>query len=99
MNGCGLIGTILVNANAKGEVRGYVSSPMYMQGYFASYPLYRVKTVRISPFITAFRTSAPLCCCMCTSNPDFTIQAVGGFIIRPMPNTKDETICFIMLCI
>ncbi|WP_440119915.1 Hsp33 family molecular chaperone HslO [Paenibacillus sp. QZ-Y1] len=32
-------------------------------------------------------------------NPDFTIQAAGGFIIQPMPNTEEESIRFIMLCI
>lgn len=67
MNGGGLTGIILVNPNAKGEVRGYVSFPMYMQGCFARFPLYQVKTVRVLPFIYCIQNKSPLCCCRCTS--------------------------------
>jgi molecular chaperone Hsp33 len=59
MNGRGLIRTTLVGANAKGEVRGYVSFPMHMQGCFARFPLYRVKTVRILPLTYCIRNKSP----------------------------------------
>jgi molecular chaperone Hsp33 len=73
MNGGGPIGTILVEANAKGEVRGYVSNP-HANGilsvtkdiglyhpFMARFPLLRVKSVRILPLIYCIQNkSLPL---------------------------------------
>ncbi|KKK34447.1 heat shock protein Hsp33 [Mesobacillus campisalis] len=126
INGGGSIGTILVDADANGGVRGYVSNPHAHPGQnqqelldiksavgtkgtlsvtkdiglthpfigqvpiasgeigedFASYLLHSEQVpsaVGVSVLI----------------NPDFTIQAAGGFIIQLMPNTGEETIRFI----
>ena len=60
MNGGRLIGTILVDANAKGEVRGYDSNPHAHGGLLTRFPLYRVKSVRILPLICMQNKSPPL---------------------------------------
>ncbi|MFP5109503.1 Hsp33 family molecular chaperone HslO [Neobacillus sp. C211] len=126
MNGGGPIGTILVDANAKGEVRGYVSNPhSYLvesqQGLLdiksavgTNGILSVTKDIGLyHPFIGQVPIASGeigedfasylLHSEQVTSsvgvgvlvNPDFTIQAAGGFIIQLMPNTEEETIGFI----
>ncbi|MEC2074498.1 Hsp33 family molecular chaperone HslO [Metabacillus fastidiosus] len=123
MNGGGSIGTILVDANAKGEVRGYVSNPhayagLNQQGLLdiksavgTNGILSVTKDIGLNhPFIgqipiVSGEIGEDFASYLLHSeqvassvgvgvlvNPDFTIQASGGFIIQLIPNTEEKTI-------
>ncbi len=123
MNGGGPIGTILVDANAKGEVRGYVSNPhAYLvqdqQGLLdiksavgTNGILSVTKDIGLNhPFIgqvpiASGEIGEDFASYLLHSeqvpssvgvgvlvNPDYTIQAAGGFIIQLMLNTEEKTI-------
>lgn len=123
MNGGGPVGTIIVDANAKGDVRGYVSSPHVHTGMNQQGLLDIQSAVGTNGILSVakdigmnqpFTSQVPIASGeigedfasyllhseqIASSvgvgvlvNPDFTIQAAGGFIIQLMPNTDEATI-------
>lgn len=123
INGGGPIGTILVDANAKGEVRGLVSNPRVQVGLNQQGVLDIKSAVGINgnisvtkdigldhPFIgqvpiASGEIGEDFASYLLHSeqvpssvgvgvrvNPDYSIQAAGGFIIQLLPNTEENTI-------
>ncbi|MEM1503639.1 Hsp33 family molecular chaperone HslO [Domibacillus sp. 8LH] len=123
MNGGGPIGTILVDANTKGEVRGYVSNPHAYAGLNQEGSLdiksavgtngilsvtkdiglnqpvigqVSIASGEISEDFTSYLLHSEQIASSVGAgvlvNPDFTIQAAGGFVIQLMPNTEEKTI-------